>query len=172
MKNIHNFNSWATTDATTNFDAAWKALSSAGLIASIDESLIWLLAERLSQYVSLRDEAEGKPTLVPLGSGSLAVNPIIKLRDEASKDVARLLRAVGMTPLSRRGLAKVRDAVRPGDDLGAKFPELHRRGGALPKWHPGYEATAEATPSKWSHLKPDASGRLPRHEGYDPETAI
>ena len=172
MKSLTSAESWTSTDAAKNFDELWKALSDAGLVAHVDESLVRLLSERLAQYASLRDEAEGKPTLVPLGSGSMAVNPIIKLRDETSKDCARLMRACALTPLSRRGLGKIRDSVRPGGDPGAKFPELHRRGAALPKWHPDYVAPDEATPSKWSHLRPDASGRLPRHEGYDPETAI
>jgi hypothetical protein len=159
MKSLHDINSWATTDATTNFNAAWSALGTAGLIASIDETLIWLLAERLAQYASLRSEAEGKPTLVPLGSGSLAVNPLIKLRDETSKDCARLLRAVGMTPLSRRGLSKVRDVVRPGDmDHFMKCPPLPSN--YKPAWQRRLDgdddapATAPAA-GLWADLKPD-----------------
>jgi hypothetical protein len=60
----------------------------------------------------------------------MAINPLIKLRDETSKDCARLLRACGMTPLSRRGLAKVRDIVRPGD--GRHFMPL--TGDEKPRW--------------------------------------
>ncbi len=120
VKNIHRIDTWATTDATANFETLWAALTGSGLIAQVDESLCWLLAERLSQYRQLCDECHGKPTLTPLGSGSLAVNPLIKLRDQASTDVSRLLRAVGATPLSRRGLKQVKDAVTPGPQRSTK----------------------------------------------------
>lgn len=125
----------------------WKALTDAGLVAHVDESLVRLLSERLAQYASLRDEAMGAPTLVPLGSGSLAVNPIIKLRDETSKDCARLMRACALTPLSRRGLAKVRDTFRPQD-----------------KEH--FMPIRTIPSGRWAHLRPDVNGRIPGNPGY------
>lgn len=113
VKNIHDLNSWATADASANFESLWAALTGSGLLASIDESLVWLLSERLAQYVELREACHGKPFLVLLGSGSEAPNPLYRLRDQASADIARLLRACGCTPLSRRGLRQVRDTLDP-----------------------------------------------------------
>lgn len=133
MKSLTTPETWATADPDENFNALWASLTDAGLVAHVDEALVRLLGERLAQYVRLREEAQDAPTLLPLGSGSMAVNPIIKLRDETSKDCARLMRACALTPLSRRGLAKIREVCQPGGTAhfmpltGADKPDWMRR---------------------------------------------
>jgi phage terminase small subunit len=155
MKSHTTAESWTSTDPAKNFSELWKVLTDAGLVAHVDESLVRLLSERLAQYASLRDEAMGAATLLPLGSGSMAVNPILKFRDEASKDCARLMRACALTPLSRRGLAKIREVCRPGGT--AHYMPL--TGEDKPDWMrrldgDEYEAPAQAA-GLWADLKPD-----------------
>ena len=126
-------------------------LVSAGMLAATDLPALCELVEEISAAASMRKRAEADGWAVVQPNGCICKHPLLQDLDRAGKRIAVLFKALGMTPEGRAALPAVEAApVTPQSLWGA---DGKYKGGA-------------PTPSKWKHLRPDASGRLPHHPGY------
>lgn len=87
-------------------------------VQAVDTEAVGLLCERIAQYVALRAEATMNVHITPSGERT---HPLVKLRDEAFRDIQSLCRELGMTPIGRKGLAAPQvDKPKAGQIIGMK----------------------------------------------------
>ncbi len=152
----------APAHLSDNAKAHWPRCATplvrAGMLAATDIPALCELCAELAAAESMRTRAEADGWTVTHSNGCVSKHPVSQDIDRAGKRIAVLFKAMGMTAEGRAALPAV-DAARvtPQDWLSRNSPKF------APDYVPDVTPT---TPGRWAHLRPDASGRLPHHEGY------
>ncbi len=130
IKDVPEPPSWLTIGGKEQFERLAPGIQASGLLSAADIDALAAYAERLSQYIELRDAASKEnPTLlsvVTLDDGTMVAdglqraNPLHKLRDEAARDCDRLRRELGMSPASRVGLVVEKPKAKIGEIIDRK----------------------------------------------------
>jgi P27 family predicted phage terminase small subunit len=143
--------SWLSAEARQLWKEHAPTWHELGALGRLDVHAAALLCAELAAFNahSVAVARDGAVVNFPHYSG---VHPEAALRDNAAKRITLLLRQMGLTRASRAGTSMQETAPSPLSLFAKDNPPAPAAG-------------------RWAHLKPDAAGRLPRHEGYDPETA-
>lgn len=110
---------WLSKEAKSLFKTTAEELHRAGLLTAVDADALGAYAERLAQYIELRDEASNT-SLTFENEGMIRAHPIHKMRDEAHADCLRLRRELGMSPAARVGLTIDKPKPKVGEIVAIK----------------------------------------------------
>jgi P27 family predicted phage terminase small subunit len=103
---------WLDSGGRDQFIRLAPVMHALGLLSFADIDAMGLYAERLAQYIELRDSAAKQNSII-INNGRVYKNPTYSLRDEAQRDCIRLLRELGMSPTARVGLTTEKKTATP-----------------------------------------------------------
>jgi len=111
-------------DLSPTAQGAWntitQGLEQAGLVSNVDGAALRLLCESWETYLEAGDDVRRNGILTPFtnksGATNKVVNPAMRVRNDAWKQIYSMLRQFGLTPSSRNGLS-VTERTDDGDSL-------------------------------------------------------
>lgn len=107
---------WLTPEGREQYDRVAANIHGYGLLATVDVDILAAYCERLSQYITLRDEAARTEYVMPNGRA----NPIHAMTAEAQRDCVRLIRELGLSPAARVGLTIDKPKAKIGEIVDAR----------------------------------------------------